>query len=278
MMNSINYIKQKREKKDYCNICGRLADLTWDHVPPKGITHGGSVIANTAFEGLPEPTAHMKKFQSGIKYRSICQECNNVVLGENDKVFQEFVTDIDKQLHTPLVLRRILVSVKINRLCRAMIGHTLAAKNLYDRVIPDQKMREYVLNPARKLQDLYLYVWLYPYNSIVIARDFVTSGFTKDSHPKGMVSAVIASYPIAYMVCDEPAMCGVDDLSRYTTENLDDLIDVPVSYSSLFIKGTQIYKPFNWPINIGNDQTTSAMFAIGGPVLHEDSRLGLREQ
>lgn len=120
-MASINYIKQKRNKTDYCNICGQLADLTWDHVPPKGISHGDSVIANTVFENFPEPTAYMKKYQSGIKYRSICQNCNNVVLGENDKVYQEFVSEIDKQLHSPIKLTRIVVTVKINRLCRAMI-------------------------------------------------------------------------------------------------------------------------------------------------------------
>ena len=138
---SVHYLKEKRGKIDYCNICGQYSDLTWDHIPPKGITHGESVIANTVIDKLPAPTKHMKRFQSGIKYRSLCSKCNNEILGENDKVYQQFIEDVERQLSSPVLLNKIVVPVKINRLCRAMIGHALAAKNSFEAdVVPDQQM------------------------------------------------------------------------------------------------------------------------------------------
>jgi len=276
-MASIHYLKEKRNKDDYCNICGKYSPLTWDHIPPKGVTHGESVIANTVFEKLPAPTEHMKRFQSGIKYRSLCSRCNNEVLGENDKIYQQFFSDVERQLSSSVWLKKIVVPVKINRLCRAMIGHALAARNSFDaEVIPDQQMRRYVLDQSMKLSEIKLYTWLYPYKTIIIARDFVTRGFQKNTHPSEMVSAVIASYPLAYMITDESTSCGLDDLGMCTTTNVEDEVDVVLHFETLFVKGTDDYKPFNWPINISDDKKSGAMFTLGGPALVEDSRLGLK--
>lgn len=276
-MASIHYLKEKRNKEDYCNICGKYSALTWDHVPPKSVTHGEAVIANTIFEKLPAPTDHMRRFQSGIKYRSICQICNNEVLGENDKVYQDFISEVDKQVRSHILLPKIVVPVRINRLCRAMIGHMLAAKNRFEQeVIPDEQMRDYVLNPNQRLSGVKLYAWLYPYNTIVIARDFATKGFYQDSHPTGMISGIILYYPLAYMVTDQQNHCGIEDFGKYTTNKIDDVVEVTIRFETLYMKDSKEYKPFNWPINIGNDKSKSAMFALGGPVLQEDSRLGLK--
>ena len=50
---SINYIKQTRAKRDRCNICGRIRDLTWDHVPPKATLLNPNVYASTVFSHMP---------------------------------------------------------------------------------------------------------------------------------------------------------------------------------------------------------------------------------
>lgn len=158
-----------------------------------------------------------------------------------------------------------------------MVGHMLAAKNSYEsEVVTDQKMREYVLDETRKLSELKLYSWIYPYDTIFIARDFVVGGYSINTHPTGMISGVIASYPIAYMISDKESDCGLDDLGCYTSTNIDNVVDIKLHFDTVFIKGTSVYKPFNWPLNIGNDERTSALFAIGGPILQEDSRLGLK--
>ena len=91
-----------------------------------------------------------------------------------------------------------------------------------------------------------------------------------------MVSAVIASYPLAYMITDEDTDCGVDNLARYTTGNIEDEVDIVLHFDTLFIKDSDVYKPFNWPVNIRDDEEGGAMLALGGSAFFEDSRLGLR--
>ena len=87
----INYIKTKKEKIDICNICEQKKRLTWDHVPPKSSLINPSVYANTLFNDLPTESKYMKAYQSGIKFRTICEHCNNVVLGKNDSEYKAFI-------------------------------------------------------------------------------------------------------------------------------------------------------------------------------------------
>lgn len=79
----MNYIKQKRNQVDRCNICGRLTKLTWDHIPPKAVLNEPNTYANTLFSEseLPSINKHMAHYQSGIKYRSICADAIMLSLG-----------------------------------------------------------------------------------------------------------------------------------------------------------------------------------------------------
>ena len=67
----MNYIKIKRNKTDRCNICGKITELTWDHVPPKSVLSVPNLYVNTMFSemGMPSSELHMVHYQSGIKYR-----------------------------------------------------------------------------------------------------------------------------------------------------------------------------------------------------------------
>ena len=277
MTTGINYIKEKRAKIDYCNICGRIGELTWDHVPPKGVTGGRPVIVNTIFSKMPTPSSHMKKYQSGVKFRSVCQECNNTILGENDIVYQGFIRAINEQLLRQPDAESISVIVKINRLLRAMIGHALAAKNSYDsELASDRLMRYYMLNAQEKLPGVSVSVWLYPYDTIVITRDFVTHGHNEASHPTSMISAAIMAYPIAYMITDKKAECNVNCLESYATESIDEEKQITIDLSTAYVRNTADLKPYNWPVNVGDDVVNDAAFTIGGVAFRNDSRVGFK--
>ena len=227
---------------------------------------------------LPQKNKYMKRYQSGIKYRSICEECNNVILGENDKIYQLFTREIIKHLESGILLNKIAIPVKINRLCRALVGHALAAKESFEpEVIPDQIMREYVLDKSKKLDELKLYVWIYPYKSIIVTRDFVVRGYSSGTFPTGMISAAIMSYPLAYIVSDGESDCGLDDIGILTTEGIEDEVDVVLHMDTMLLNGTQDYKPFNWPVNVGDDKKNSAIMVLGAGSFVEDSRVGIKE-
>ena len=101
MENTRSYARKKRNKKDRCNICGRVSDLTWDHVPPKFCFNDERTQYNSIFE-INNKKQYMHIAQNGIKYRSICAECNNNLLGSNyDKEYKKLVDLLYKLYITP---------------------------------------------------------------------------------------------------------------------------------------------------------------------------------
>lgn len=74
------YKKEKRGEYDFCNICGRKAKLTWDQAPPKCCNNQCSIRTNSWMSGIPKKIGYEKQYQNGIRYRFLCEECNNKLL------------------------------------------------------------------------------------------------------------------------------------------------------------------------------------------------------
>ena len=274
----MNYIKVKREEIDKCNICGEFKKLTWDHVPPKSAGNDKEVDVNTLYKGIPTEHNYQKRYRSGIKYRSICSQCNNVLLSSYDNAYKKFVLDIKQLLATSIVLPEVVqIPVEINKVCRAICGHLLAAKDFYDdQSMIDSELRKYIVNIEYKInKDYRLYYWIYPYNTIYIVRDFVVkSNSKKVAFPVNPASS-IASYPIA-LILEEGvgSNCGLVDLLQYTTDDINEVVTVPIDFRSSYYPGTDQLRDFRWPCNIG-DEWDSASFILGGDAMRNDSRIGI---
>lgn len=271
---SISYIQETRDTVDRCNICGRKRSLTFDHVPPKATLLKPNVYTSTALSPIPTPDRYMKRYQSGIKYRSICQECNNVILGVNDKELAKFTDSVAKELLTPGISDTIVITTKLNRVVRAICGHFVAMKMDFERNNhPDKQIREILFRSDKKLERLKLYCWFYPYTTVSNARDIVVVG---KYHPQGMIG-VMASFPLAYMISiKKQDMCNLDDLSAYMTRSIDDDIQVTLHLHTSFYPQTRIYKHFYWPMNIDSGPF-SATGVFGGKAFEKDSRFGVRD-
>jgi hypothetical protein len=115
----------------YCNICNQQAILTWDHVPPKGSIKLTPVEIRAFLDTIGESDGipveyygdyshrrqfHQRRFsQNGVKYRSICAECNNKRLGarydpEVKRVSDEVATLVRSRIEVGLNLPKHLPS------------------------------------------------------------------------------------------------------------------------------------------------------------------------
>src|SRR6056297_3557589 len=84
--------KCKREKVSQCNICKKVKALSWDHVPPKGGISLTSVEQETVFQRLTI-NGEKRKYtisQNGVKFRTICKECNEKIGSKYDPVLNDF--------------------------------------------------------------------------------------------------------------------------------------------------------------------------------------------
>lgn len=275
----ITYSKEKRKKQDYCNICGNLSELTWDHVPPKSCFNDIPIKFNDYFKGFPKPNNYSENFQNGTRYRSICSDCNNSILGSNfDIELTKFTCEVKKMFSSdgdPSSLITIK-NLNLNKVARAICGHLLAAKNYYDdQCLADKLLREYFLQqdqlPSKRLKLLY---WVYPYSTIVIHRDIVVKSFNKAiKFPDGLIS-ILSAFPIAYILqLDGSTDCDLDDIFSYCSSNINETVDFQLDLASCFYNNTFTYRHVLWPCNISDDMDGAAFF-LGND--RNDSKVGIR--
>ena len=270
----INYIKEKRKKIDRCNICGEVKELTWDHVPPKTVTEAKCVNVNRLFEGIPEDNNCAAVYKKGIKYRSVCAKCNNVLLGANDSVYSDFMGEINNSIMEEQT-KELAIHVNISSLCKAVLGHMLDAKNSYDsNCIIDISVRDYLMGYKSK-PDCKLYYWIYPYDTIVVSRDVSIVNINNAIVPTGTIS-VMACSPVAFLMTDSKGyMPGLTDLVSLLTEDESESIIINVDCGTAFQPNTNILRHYLWPCNIGDDRYSVGAVLVGDYGF-EDSRFATR--
>lgn len=259
------YLKNMRANVGHCNICGKKAPLSWDHVPPKGGIELTPVEQETVFQRLvarPEDSLKYFESQNGVKYRSICADCNSTLGHSFDPVLNEFAISIGRMLRTSSALPAVVhVNTKPNRLVRAIFGHLLAAKGEFEDTIPDRLMREAVCNPSDSVSaELNVHYWIHPYPNIVVMRDvgmLAVRGIFKE---KALFS-ILKYFPIAYAVTALDSYEGLPTLSRFLSCDIDQENDIPIDLrNTKHTDWPEIVEPDN--VLFGGQSIKSSVSAI----------------
>ena len=128
---------------------------------------------------------------------------------------KDFSLSITRFLKSNLILPSFVeIETKPTSIIRAVLGHLLAAKIEPDDSEIDKQIREFVFDYESPIPDaLNLLYWIYPYNDIVIMRDFGMPAIRNNFSDIGIFS-VLKFFPVAYLLAD---------LNKY--ENLPALTD-----------------------------------------------------
>jgi len=225
------YVKTKREKVGKCNICTKIKPLSWDHVPPKG----GISLSTMEMENLfhvftrKKETRKIRESQNGIKFRTICKECNEFFGVNYDTVVNDFSISVGRYLKTQIFLPPMLHhKTKPARLIRGILGHLLAAKAEFDDVIFDQQVRDFIfdLNAAIP-ENIHLFYWVYPYDCTIILRDFGMPAVRGSFKDIGFFQT-LKSFPVAYLVSDQLQYEKLFELTKYRNCGIDEEIEIPI--------------------------------------------------
>ncbi len=226
------YIINKRAKYGPCNICQRNDQLTWDHVPPKGGIGLAAVEMERIFDtfrGKPEKRA-VGLSQNGVKYRTICRDCNGRRLKVYDGVINSFALSVGRYFKSNLVFTRVVHHrTKPVALMRAILGHLLSAKIEIDNAVFDKQIREVILDERKAVpQDIYIFYWLYPYRYSMTIRDLVMPARRGDRSQAGGFH-VLKYFPVAYLVSQNvPEYEGLYELTKYRNLSIDEEIEIPI--------------------------------------------------
>lgn len=226
------YAKSKREKYSICNLCRETKALSWDHVPPKGAIELTTVKMNTIFNimtaGAEQPK--LRESQNGMRYRTICSDCNSLLGSAYDIEMNNFATDIGSYLASSIELpETINHKLKPQRLMKAILGHLVAAKVDIENTEFDRLAREYVLDKSAEFpEDLSLFYWIYPHDCSVTIRDFGMF-VPRGTFQKPTIFQTLKYFPLAYLCCSEPEYANLPKLSDYRGAGLDEEIEIKIN-------------------------------------------------
>ena len=238
-------IATRGPKLGRCNICGRFGKLTEDHTPPKGCIKIGQVQLQHIINHLntDKPAGKGRLLQNGVKYRTLCQECNNTYLGTMyDPAFIKFVNTVGEYLKTTIALPKVIpTEIEPQKVIRSLIGH-LSAQGVdrYDKGKDTEPIRDYFLDETLPLPShIKVYYWLFPYKNHVMARD---CAYLDLRVGEPCVIWFIKFFPIAFLVTfNEPKglSFNVSELSRWR--------DKPINYKIKEYVGLEGFPHQFWP-------------------------------
>jgi hypothetical protein len=237
------YVKIQRDEHGLCNICLNPCELKWDHVPPQGGINVTPLDQYTILERLAgrSKKPNYKLTQNGVKYRTLCHECNTTLLGgQYDKILNDFALGVGRFLKTTLSLPPIMTcTTKPARLLRAVFGHLLAAKSEVEYTKSDETMRRFVLDPTAPLPtELNVFYWIYPYPEVHVVRDILMpSQYATLAKPS--IFSILKYFPVAYLVTNLTAYERLSSFSFFCPKDIDEDVDIPLRLSEI--------KPAAWP-------------------------------
>jgi hypothetical protein len=256
----------KRRKTDLCNICLQIKPLSWDHIPPKGGIELSSMEINDIYRFLAHTTPKPKISQNGVKYRYICSDCNTMLGRNYDVVLNSFSKDIGRILRTNLSIPDIIkVRTKPNALIKAILGHLVSVKSETDEALFDRKVRDYLFSDTVILpDDINIFYWVYPYDCVVIMRDFVMCANRDGNFSKNGVFQLLKYFPVAYLITNLKEYRGLPELTRYRTLKLKDEVEIPILIRRI--------EEIDWPERVDRDNIIFASRETGNAIFAKPKR------
>lgn len=232
-------IETRGSKVGNCNICGVYGSLTEDHIPPKGVLRPKQVEIMQLGDlmSIPRPTKTSRTSQNGVKYRTLCSDCNNRLLGSKyDPTLIKFANEIKMFLTSSFHLpSSTLLQVKSGRLIRSVIGHLLAhgvGEHRTGTMITD--LTDYFLDETAVFpKNIKLYYWVYPYPEQIILKGFSAS---LDYWNSFAVCMLLKFFPVSFFfVVDEPFgwTLPIDRLDLGTPQSIDEEVRIRLQFTSI---------------------------------------------
>lgn len=199
--------------------------------------------------------------QNGVKFRTICKECNELLGLNFDLSLNEFSLNINKILNSGLVLPSVISSrIQQNKIIKSIYGHLLAAKVDIENTTIDESLRAYFFDKVKDMKhNLKIFYWIYPYQNIVVVRDIIMPAKRGNFKDHAFFS-ILKYFPIAYLVTDKNNYEGLQELTKYATANIDDEIDLPINLLNI--------RSIDWPelvdmnnFIVGGQSINSSVFA-----------------
>lgn len=217
-----------------CNICRKEYDkLSFDHVPPKGgINLSDMEVINYCNPQFGTNFKQKNIIQSGLRFRTLCKNCNNNLGAKYDDCFNTLMRDTKNYLLSEIILPdEISIETYPTKILKSLLGHIIASNidigdgRFYNTI------REYVSDKATILPKfIKVYFWVYRYNCTIIKNDSIL----RTSEGKIKIYSLLKSFPLAFAVFFEGEMDGVEELTSYNNNDENQRRSIKIRINQLF--------------------------------------------
>ncbi|OGU68055.1 MAG: hypothetical protein A3C56_08015 [Ignavibacteria bacterium RIFCSPHIGHO2_02_FULL_56_12] len=210
---------QKDPADGICNICLKeFSALSEEHVPPKCTGNRGRYRFISYLNFMTDSSTKPLGFsQNGIKYRTVCTECNNITLKHCDDAISELFNPF---LDDNISQEQFGVSYRPNLVIRGILGHFLSAKTSHVRSTTEDLFVRALQNMSDPIpEQLGFYVLPYTLPEIRIVRDLL---LVVNSSPT--LFNVMKVYPFAFIVTSERVFAPFPNWHEYFELNPDSYV------------------------------------------------------
>jgi hypothetical protein len=173
-------------------------------------------------------TGYWRWKSRGVRFRTLCADCNNGLGGKEDKTIAAFFESVKKLVESPIILTStIKVTTRPNELYKGLMAHLVAAN---DNGIPsafDIEARELFFGrKALRWSTWSLFYWIFVGSELFLMRN----AYHTTWHPTVELRPLILLklYPLAFMFVQENWFLGVPNLRTYLQPRDDEEAEVPI--------------------------------------------------
>jgi len=194
----------------YCRICDTERKLSVDHVPPQSCGNRHKLIVTVDH--------HTFISQNGLNCKTICEKCNNELLGSGfDKTFKILYDRLNSFKKSILRLPQDKLVLDINSadLLRCILGHFLAIgvsgkesiRKILEQPVGDEgyifnSYRKFVLGETNVIPNTRIYYWYYPFYEVKIRPYFAMASDIRTIGGTVMFGTLIKIFPVAIFVAN----------------------------------------------------------------------------
>ncbi len=213
-----------------CALCRSYSDLTDNHVPPEGVGNFGSWMAQSYLtaSAADKELFYGRKFRGGIRFRTICRDCNSSLGGTEDKELIRLYEQAQKFVNSSLIVPSITtLSIRPNLIARGLFAHMVSAN---DNGVPcpfDIEARDIFFSrrPLR-FSSWNLFYWVYEGDEIFVMRSAFLATATSPVQLHEVY--IVKAPPLAFMFARRPNFCGLPNMMNYIQSRDQDEVEVPI--------------------------------------------------
>lgn len=171
----------------------------------------------------------LSESQNGVKFRSICSDCNSLLGHSYDPTINEFASSVGRYIKSGLQFPSIINhKTRPAVLMRGILGHLIAAKADFDEVVFDVQVRNFFFDTSKPIpEQIHIFYWLYPYSQIVIMRDIVMPAVRGNFDDMGFFH-ILKYFPMAFLITDKNNYENLFELTQYRNLSLTDEVEIPI--------------------------------------------------